>query len=131
MENKTLIQQTNTGTPEVNLQIVGKIKTTQKHVPKAYFNSKKIEWNNQNIQMTMWIPTNNIRFKAPKVSITIEVAGEKIRIYADEVDELDGLLRNIYETFLNHKETMRHTLREERRKYGEIKKAVENAKNGN
>lgn len=115
----------------VNLRITGKLQTTQKQVPKAFFHSKKVNWNEQNIQVTMWIPKNDHRYKPPKVSLTLEIGGEKVRIYAEDVQQLEELMKQMYEMVLQYAPTMSKIHLEEKRKYYETKRAIETAQKNN
>lgn len=129
MENNVTNKMPKNPTQVVNLQLTGTVQKTQTHVPKAYFRSKKIEYNEKSMGVTHWIPKASPAMKKPSVCLTLNINTDRLRIYAEDVTELESMIEGLYLEFQKNKDLLRKAHQEEVQQWRTIQKAIENATN--
>jgi hypothetical protein len=111
----------------VNLQLTGRIQNTTKHVPKQYFRSGKIQYNEKCIGHTVWIPKADIRMPQPRLCLTLILNDERLRIYTQDSEELIAVFEKITAELHAQRKSIDKSLLEAKKEWNDIKFAVANA----
>jgi len=111
-----------------NLNLTGKVVTAPRSVPKAYFRSEAIRWDDTiSMNATTWIPKANPTKGKPRVCLTFKLGENTLRLYGSDADELEGILKQIYFGFIKYKPELSRIHRDEVEQWYKLKKAFENA----